>query len=189
MSDWSLEYDGESAILSLDCQESKVNTLNPENMQEFSDILTQIQANQAVTQLFICSAKPSMFIAGADIRLIQNMTTEHEALPVVEKGQSIFNQLEDLSATTVAIINGPCLGGGLELALSCDYRLVTDDPKVLIGLPEVKLGVLPGFGGTQRLPRLIGLKKHWMRWQQVSFTGLNKLYVWDWLISVFQQPF
>ena len=99
-----------------------------------------------------------MFIAGADISLIQAIQTAEEALPIVREGQAVLNALEASRLTTIAVINGPCLGG-LELALACNYRVSTTESKVVMGLPEVKLGVLPGFGGTQRLPRLIGLVK------------------------------
>jgi len=158
VSDWGLTQDGAVATLTIDCQGASVNTLNMANLLQLKTLLEQIDHTESIKTLLIRSAKSKMFVAGADIALIQEISTEDEAFRLVQEGQAVLNALENCQATTVAIINGPCLGGGLELALACNFRVSTTDTKVLLGLPEVKLGILPGFGGTQRLPRLIGLR-------------------------------
>lgn len=107
--------------------------------------------------MIIHSLKPDNFVAGADVRMLEACTTASEAEDLARQGQDLFQQLSDLPYPVVAAIHGPCLGGGLELALACDYRVCTDSDKTRLGLPEVQLGLLPGSGGTQRLPRLIGL--------------------------------
>ena len=104
------------------------------------------------------SAKPKIFIAGADIEEIKALTTKEQVLDAVNSGQQIFNMIEDLPLPTLALINGACAGGGCELILACDYRIATDDSSTRIGLPETQLGILPGFGGCVRLPRTVGLQ-------------------------------
>jgi 3-hydroxyacyl-CoA dehydrogenase/enoyl-CoA hydratase/3-hydroxybutyryl-CoA epimerase len=103
------------------------------------------------------SRKPKIFIAGADIEEIKKINSKDEYARVLNEAHEIFNALEDLPLVTVAAINGQCLGGGCEMVLSCDYRLCADGPDTRIGLPEVKLGIIPGFGGCVRLPRTVGL--------------------------------
>lgn len=107
--------------------------------------------------LIISGNSEKMFCVGADINLINNISTVKEGEKAAKKGQSIFQLIEDLPCTTVAVISGPCVGGGFELVLACDYRIISNHASCQIGLPETKLGIIPGFGGTQRLPRLIGL--------------------------------
>jgi 3-hydroxyacyl-CoA dehydrogenase/enoyl-CoA hydratase/3-hydroxybutyryl-CoA epimerase len=121
-------------------------------------VLDEMEAQKKeIKGLIIQSGKPDNFIAGADISMITGCQNETDAKDLAEKGQQLFQRIENLPFTTVAAIHGPCLGGGLELALACDYRVCSDDNKTKLGLPEVQLGLLPGSGGTQRLPRLIGL--------------------------------
>ena len=100
---------------------------------------------------------PGCFLAGADINLINTLNEESEAADGAAKGQLIFNIIDDLNIPTLAVVDGVCLGGGLELALSCDQIICSDSKKTILGLPEVKLGILPGFGGTYRLPKKVGL--------------------------------
>jgi len=147
------------ATLTLNCKDDKVNKLTSPVLREFQNYLKEIRSDSAVKLLAICSAKKDMFIAGADIDEIKNITTPDEAAKKAQAGQGIFNQLEDMPMPTVACINGICLGGGLELALACTWRIAVDSARCKIGLPEVSLGIIPGFGGTQRLPKLIGLTK------------------------------
>ncbi|HBU08421.1 MAG TPA: fatty oxidation complex subunit alpha [Candidatus Omnitrophica bacterium] len=128
-------------------------------MKELEGIIAQLSSRRDLKGLLIASKKPDIFIAGADIKEIENITSSPEAEVKAREGQKIFNTLEKLSIPSIALINGACLGGGLELALACDYRLACFGDKVKIGLPEVKLGIIPGFGGTKRLPRLVGLQK------------------------------
>ncbi|MFT6077917.1 MAG: 3-hydroxyacyl-CoA dehydrogenase/enoyl-CoA hydratase/3-hydroxybutyryl-CoA epimerase, partial [Rickettsiales bacterium] len=105
------------------------------------------------------SEKKDIFIAGADINEIKDIKNPSDAHKKVLQGQEILSKISNLKIPTIALINGACLGGGLELALSCNYRVAIDNKKTLLGLPEVNLGIIPGFGGTQRLPRLIGLQE------------------------------
>lgn len=107
--------------------------------------------------MIVHSLKPDNFIAGADVRMLDACQSSTEAAALAKQGQDMFQTLSDLPFPVVAAIHGPCLGGGLELALACHYRVCTDSDKTRLGLPEVQLGLLPGSGGTQRLPRLIGL--------------------------------
>lgn len=108
-------------------------------------------------KLIIHSLKPDNFVAGADVRMLDACNSAEEATKLATTGQEMFNELSKLPFSVVAAIHGPALGGGLELALACDYRVCSDDDITRLGLPEVQLGLLPGSGGTQRLPRLIGL--------------------------------
>ena len=146
------------AWLSIDVGGEKMNTLQAAFAQEMEAIFAQLsEAGKGIKGLVIHSLKPDNFIAGADVRMLEACKSAEEAQALAEKGQQMFQQLSDLPYPVVAAIHGPCLGGGLELALACDYRISTDSGKTKLGLPEVQLGLLPGSGGTQRLPRLIGL--------------------------------
>lgn len=146
------------AWLSIDVPGEKMNTLQAAFAEEMEAIFGQLkEKGAAIKGLVVHSLKPDNFIAGADVRMLDACTSAQEAQALGEKGQQMFQQLSDLPYPVVAAIHGPCLGGGLELALACDYRVCTDSDKTRLGLPEVQLGLLPGSGGTQRLPRLIGL--------------------------------
>jgi len=138
-------------------QDRPVNALSKSALEELRSLLQTIKADSGIRGVIFSSGKPGTFIAGADITEFENLTSEAEARQVSEFGQSVFQELEDLSVPTVAVISGACLGGGLEFALACTYRIADDHEKTRIGLPEVQLGLLPGWGGTVRLPRLIGL--------------------------------
>jgi len=150
-------FKNNTAAIIFDNEKSKVNTLGSHTLQELESILDDVHKNKKIKLLTIQSAKSGIFIAGADIKEIQNLSSQAEALEKVQKGQAVLNKITKLPFPTVAVIDGICLGGGAELALSCDYRLATDHPKTKIGFPEVQLGIFPGFGGTQRLPKIIGL--------------------------------
>jgi 3-hydroxyacyl-CoA dehydrogenase/enoyl-CoA hydratase/3-hydroxybutyryl-CoA epimerase len=154
-----LKIENGFAVIEFDQPDSKVNVLSSFSLTELETIIKQLNNRQDLKGVLIASAKPDIFIAGADIKEIENMKSYSEAEAIVKKGQKILNALEGLNVPTVALINGVCLGGGLELALVCDYRLAGFDNRVKLGLPEVKLGVIPGFGGTKRLARLVGLRK------------------------------
>ena len=139
-----------------------MNVLHGEALTELKEHLEQIASDRSVRGLVIYSGKADHFIVGADIKDIEALRDSPEdPLQKVEEGasfmQGVFQQLEDLKISTVCAIHGPCLGGGLELALACNYRLLSNDPKTKLGFPEVQLGLIPGAGGTQRLPKLIGL--------------------------------
>ena len=156
---FSLSIDNHSvAWLQIDLPNEAVNTLRAESVTRINEILTELQnQQQRIKGLIIYSAKPDNFIAGADINMIDRCQSVDEARQLAHTGQDVFNQLQILTFPVVAAIHGSCLGGGLELALACDYRVVSDDDKTRLGFPEVMLGLLPGAGGTQRLPRLVGL--------------------------------
>lgn len=145
------------AVLTIDSPGVKVNTLNEEVMNEVATILQNIQTDSTVNSIVLISGKPGCFIAGADITMIQSCKTADDGYKISSDGQQILNTIEKSQKPVVAAIQGSCLGGGLEVALACHCRLAVDDQKTNLGLPEVKLGLLPGAGGTQRLPRLISL--------------------------------
>lgn len=145
------------ANLILDLPGDKVNKLSKPVLEELESALNVIDGNKAIRILLITSAKKGIFIAGADINEIRDITSEKDARIKVKRGQDILDQIACLKIPTVALINGACMGGGTELALACDYRVVVASDKTNLGLPEVNLGIIPGFGGTQRLPALIGL--------------------------------
>ncbi len=153
-----LEVDREHAELIIHTPNVKVNKLDRQTILELQEHITFLKAKpNDIRTLLIWSDKPDMFLAGADINEIEAMKTKEDALVLVEKLQEVFQELSELPQVTMAAIEGPCLGGGLELALACQYRLCSDSSTTRLGLPEVQLGVLPGAGGTQRLPRVIGL--------------------------------
>lgn len=141
-------------VITLDAPNSKVNSLGAEIMQEFEQVMNSFETNSAVRSAVLISAKPGCFVAGADISMLENCKTAEEAKQISHAGQIRFNRMEKGSKPIVAAINGVCLGGGLELALACHYRIATKDKKTGLGLPEVMLGLLPGAGGTQRTMKL-----------------------------------
>jgi len=153
---FSIERDGELAILWFDLPGEKVNKFSSAILRELAAVLDTIAASDA-TKLIIASRKRGIFIAGADITEFTTVSGIDDAKAFVKLGQQVFTKLQNLKQTTVAAIDGVCLGGGCELALSCDWRVMSDSPKAQIGLPEVKLGIFPAWGGTTKLPRLIGL--------------------------------
>lgn len=146
------------ATITLGDQTERAITLTPARLRSFVEALKTVK-DSGVKGLVIQSPSIDSFCVGADISLIQGVTDVSHGSALATEGQSAFNLLEDLPCTTVAAIGGPCVGGGCELVLACDYRIATDSLATSIGLPETKLGILPGFGGTYRLPRLIGLPK------------------------------
>lgn len=145
--------------LTIDREDSNTNTLNLEMFLELKNLFQSLVQNPKPKGLVIQSAKKNGFLAGADIRQFEQFKSEEEAFELVRQGQMIFQMLEDLPFPTVALIHGFCFGGGLELVLACRYRIADDSPKTQLGLPEVMLGIHPGWGGTIRLPRLIGSLK------------------------------
>ena len=147
---WKIEEDADGIVwLHLDKADSKTNVLSADVLAEFETLLDAF-SNQPPRGLIILSDKDSGFIAGADVKEFTAFSTEQEAREAIERGHRIMNRLESLSCPTVAMLTGFTLGGGLELALACKYRVADNDPATRIGLPEVKLGIHPGFGGTVR---------------------------------------
>lgn len=153
---FELKTDG-IGILTFDLPGEKVNKLTSSVMEELDRALDDLGARKDIKALIIRSGKPDVFIAGADIAEIRDITDKAKGAELSRKGQMIFQKIEELPFPTVAAIQGACLGGGLELALACSYRVISNDAKTILGLPEIKLGIIPGFGGTQRLPRLVGI--------------------------------
>src|SRR5687768_3865915 len=152
---WRWEYDREGlAWLTFDKQGESANTFSREALEELSRALTAIQLENP-KGLVIRSAKEG-FIAGADVEEFTRFKSGAEALAFVRLGWDVFQQLRELPFPTTAMVNGFCMGGGVELALACRYRVALDDPKVRFALPEVMLGIMPAWHGVQWLPKLIG---------------------------------
>jgi 3-hydroxyacyl-CoA dehydrogenase/enoyl-CoA hydratase/3-hydroxybutyryl-CoA epimerase len=153
---WTLAVDAERvAWLTLDVPGATVNSLSRAVMAELGTMLDAVERARPVG-LVVASGKGG-FIAGADIREFERVSSPEDALPLIRSAHAVLSRLEKLTIPTVAAINGYCLGGGLELALACRYRVLVDDPGSTLGLPEVMLGIHPGFGGTVRSVRLLGV--------------------------------
>ncbi|HZU38518.1 MAG TPA: enoyl-CoA hydratase-related protein, partial [Gemmataceae bacterium] len=156
----TLETQGDQgAILSLHVAGRSLNVFTPQVLADLDAALDRLAEMPALRVLGIKSGKSSGFMAGADIQEFQKVQTAADAEALSATGQAVFNKLAASRVPTVAVIQGSCLGGGLEFALACDYRLVIDHPKTQLGLPEIELGLLPAWGGTQRLPRVIGIER------------------------------
>lgn len=156
MSAFTLSVDAGIARLVFDLPGEKVNKFAATVVTELNAILDELGRRADVKALLFTSAKQDVFIAGADIRELQKIATVEEGYGKARAGQQLFQRLADLPFPSVAVIDGACLGGGMECALACTYRIVTDADKTSLGLPEVTLGILPGWGGTQRMPALVG---------------------------------
>ncbi|MDH3290327.1 MAG: 3-hydroxyacyl-CoA dehydrogenase NAD-binding domain-containing protein [Gemmatimonadota bacterium] len=146
------------AWLELDLPAEPVNKITRGVREEFERVLDRLASDPDVRAGILISRKAGSFIAGADIDEFGGLASRGEAHALVRGGQVLVTRFATLGKPMVAAINGACLGGGLETALACTYRVAADDPKTLIGLPEVQLGILPAAGGCQRLPRLIGVR-------------------------------
>jgi 3-hydroxyacyl-CoA dehydrogenase/enoyl-CoA hydratase/3-hydroxybutyryl-CoA epimerase len=156
MQHWTIERNADGlAWLTLDKIGATANTLSGEVLAELNEALDLLDAD-APRGLVIRSGKANGFIAGADVDEFAGVTDEAGALAIVKRGWDTFERLAQVRYPTLALIKGFCLGGGLELALACRYRVVVDEPGTRLGLPEVMLGIVPGWGGMRRLPRLIG---------------------------------
>lgn len=152
-----LEISDRVAHVVFDLPDERVNKLSRRVLTALSEILGEIEAAPAPRGVLIRSGKDGVFLAGADVSEIEAITDHRLALAAAHEGQSLMGRVESLPVPVVAAIGGVCLGGGTELALACDARIGSDHPRFQMGLPEVKLGLIPGWGGTTRLPRLIGL--------------------------------
>ncbi|HVO10720.1 MAG TPA: fatty acid oxidation complex subunit alpha FadJ [Vicinamibacteria bacterium] len=144
-------------VLTIDVPGEKVNTLGRGMIASFEQLLAAIEDDAGVGAVVVRSGKPDNFIAGADIKDFSRIRSAEEGEALSRAGHAVFDRIERSRLPFVAAIHGGCLGGGTELALACRYRVASDDPKTALGLPEVMLGLLPGAGGSQRLPRLVGL--------------------------------
>lgn len=149
---------GDVALIELDLVGEKVNKLSTPVMVRLREVFKEV-AGGSFKAAVIISRKPSIFVAGADIEEIKAMKKAEDYRAAVGQAHEIFNGIEDMKIPVIAAIHGACMGGGCELILACDYRIASDDAATKIGLPEVKLGIIPGFGGCVRLPRAIGYQQ------------------------------
>ncbi len=146
-------------VLTFDLPEEKVNKFSTPVMRELAQQISDLESNDQIKCLLLRSLKSGTFIVGADINEIVPVTDPEEGYRLSRLGQDVFDRFAQLPFPTIAVINGACMGGGTEIALACTYRIASDHDKTKIALPEVNLGIFPGWGGTQRLPRLIGLQR------------------------------
>lgn len=149
---------GQVAIVEFDLIGEKVNKLSSPVMARIKEVVEELKSS-SFKAVVIQSKKPKIFIAGADIDEIKKISNKEDFLKVLEKAHEILNSLEDLPIPVIAAIHGACMGGGTELTLACDYRIASDSPETKIGLPETQLGIIPGFGGCVRMPRVVGLQE------------------------------
>jgi len=147
------------AVVTLDVPEERMNVLRREHAAELREVLEQLRAAGGVRAAVLVSGKPDSFVAGADIAAFEALASAAEARALSGEAQAGFGALERAVVPVVAAIHGTCLGGGLELALACRARVCSAHASTVLGLPEVQLGLLPGAGGTQRLPRLVGIER------------------------------
>lgn len=152
-----LELVDGAAVITFDRPDKSANVIDSEFLDELETALRAVRRYE-VSGLVFLSSKPSVFVAGADLASLGEVRGP-ELAALVERGQRLFSEIASLGIPTVAAIHGACLGGGVELALVCDHRLASDDPATKLGFPETQLGLLPAWGGSTRLPRLIGLPK------------------------------
>jgi 3-hydroxyacyl-CoA dehydrogenase/enoyl-CoA hydratase/3-hydroxybutyryl-CoA epimerase len=152
-----IERDEDLAIVWFDLPGEKVNKFSTAVMSEFAAVVDELENDRDIKRVIVASGKPAIFIAGADVTEFSKATSADQAAEYTRFGQQTIHRFSKLPQVTVAAINGAALGGGGELAITCDYRVMSDSPRAQIGLPETKLGIFPAWGGTTRLPRLIGL--------------------------------
>ncbi len=151
--------EGGVAVVTFDLKSEAVNMFTRGVLEEFEAFMDRVDSDAAIRSVVLVSGKPDLFIAGAEIDGFLELRTAAEAEALSREGQELMNRLERLRAPVVCAIHGSCLGGGLEAALAAAYRIATDHPKTVLALPEVQLGLIPGAGGTQRLPRRVGLRQ------------------------------
>eukprot|EP01100_Stratorugosa_tubuloviscum_P011828 TRINITY_DN536_c0_g2_i1.p1 TRINITY_DN536_c0_g2~~TRINITY_DN536_c0_g2_i1.p1 ORF type:complete len:758 (-),score=393.72 TRINITY_DN536_c0_g2_i1:58-2331(-) len=151
------ETNNKVAIIRFDCAGSKVNTLSKDFMLETKQCFNKAQTDPEVDSIVFISSKPDGFISGADINMIEECTSPNQVQELAKEGQFFLNEIAGSKKPVVAAINGNCLGGGLELALACHYRIGSENKQTILGFPEIQLGLIPGAGGTQRLPPLVGI--------------------------------
>ncbi len=146
----------DGAVATLTLNNPPRNVLNLALMAELEQAVDALQKNDTVKAVVLTGSGP-LFVAGADIKVIASITSTEDGEQLARRGQALFSKIEQMHKVVIAAINGFCLGGGLELAMACHIRIVGD--RVRMGQPEINLGIIPGFGGTQRLPRLVGQAK------------------------------
>ncbi len=179
-------------ILYFDLQDQKVNKFNTPVMEELSQTMQDLSLRDDLRALIFMSRKKDSYIAGADVQEIRTLTDPRIGYQVARKGQEVFDYFSKMPFPTIAVINGACMGGGTELSLACNYRLVTDNLKTSIAFPEVNLGILPGWGGCTRLPRMIGLQKSFdiiltgrkLNYKRAYRTGIaDKIIATEWALE------
>ncbi|XP_013410678.1 trifunctional enzyme subunit alpha, mitochondrial [Lingula anatina] len=163
------EKKGEVAVLRMNDPNKKVNVLNEEVMTEMNDCMDRIEYDWDILGAVLISEKPNCFIAGADINMIKAANSEEEVYKIARAGQATLVRMNRFQKPFVAAINGQCLGGGLETALHCQYRIAVDRKETILGQPEVKLGLIPGAGGTVRLQEMLPTKDA----ADIMLTGKN----------------
>src|SRR6476620_8606270 len=151
--------DSDIAVLTLDDPRGSANVLSQAVLEELEQHLNDLEGRKDLAGLVIRSGKPGVFIVGADIRefLAGLGAPRDQILGMINRGRQLFQRLSKMPFVTVTAIEGQCVGGGAEMALWCDRRVMSSDSKAMFGFPEVKLGLLPGWGGTVRSPRVVGL--------------------------------
>ena len=154
----SVDIQNGIAIATLDVPDASVNVLDANVVAEFGSFFDRVDRDASIRAVVLISGKPENFVAGADIEQFTSLQSAQDGEELSRRGQAVMSRLEHLRIPVVAAIHGACLGGGLEAVIACSYRIVTDHPKSVLAAPEVQLGIFPGAGGTQRLPRLIGLR-------------------------------
>lgn len=159
MKNLKIEKEDGLAVVTLDQPDEKVNTLTRDMLGEFEDCLKEIENDKKIKGAVLISGKKNNFIAGADLNIIRSLKKPGDAGKFSREGNKLLSRLAGSPKPVVAAIDGACIGGGLEVALACHARISGDNPQTRFALPEVKLGLLPAAGGTQRLPRLIGIPK------------------------------
>ena len=165
MNNLTLEVDGAIAVLSIN-RPKALNALNSETLEELDAVLTDIEANDTIKVVILTGAGDKSFVAGADISEMVNFTAA-EGRAFGMRAASPFFKLQNMRQVTIAAVNGFALGGGCEICMACDIRIASDN--AVFGQPEVGLGIIPGFGGTQRLARLVGMG----RAKEIIFTASN----------------
>ncbi|MFI5311679.1 MAG: enoyl-CoA hydratase-related protein, partial [Gemmatimonadales bacterium] len=154
----SVSIEGDIAIVTFDLPNEPVNKFSASVVAEFDKVLGELEQDPTVRAAVLVSGKPDGFIVGADIDAFLAFGSAKDAEAASAMGNRMMSNLERLRTPVVAAINGACLGGGLEAALACSYRVASDHPKTVFAFPETQLGLIPGAGGTQRLPKTIGLQ-------------------------------
>lgn len=156
--DYSVDTDGVATVV-FDLPGKRVNLWSLATLEEFETTLSELSQHEGLVAVLFRSGKPDTFIAGADVEELAAVRSSEEATRLARRGQKTFQRVADLSVPTVAVIHGACVGGGLEFALACSFRVASDDLVTRIGFPETQLGIIPAWGGTQRTARLVGLQE------------------------------
>ncbi|MEO7102008.1 MAG: fatty acid oxidation complex subunit alpha FadJ [Gemmatimonadaceae bacterium] len=154
----TMAVEGGVAILTIDIVNEPVNIITRAVRESMMELFDRIDRDESIKGAVLISGKPDTFLAGADIEEFAQLRDAEDATRLSRDGQALVENLEKSRVPFVAAIHGACMGGGLESALACRWRIASDDPKTILALPEVQLGIIPGAGGTQRLPRLIGVR-------------------------------